>query len=203
MEINKLSNLTGDPAPPSWTLKLDHVQDWAWMTNAFSDSECQTIIDLGNSLNKKQAVINGSVVDKEWRDSKVAWFQPHSELSWLYARMTDIVNTLNDHHFKFDLFGFTEPFQFTEYVAPGGKYDTHMDKSPLGVLRKLSLVVQLSDESDYKGGELEINRGEPNFMLKSRGTVLAFPSYMMHKVHPVTEGTRYSLVSWVSGPAFK
>jgi PKHD-type hydroxylase len=34
---------------------------------------------------------------------------------------------------------------------------------------------------------------------KERGTVHLFPSYMPHKVTPITRGTRYSLVIWVHG----
>jgi PKHD-type hydroxylase len=71
-------------------------------------------------------------------------------------------------------------------------------------VRKLSLVIQLSDEEDYVGGNLELKFGkEPVILSKKRGTMLLFPYYVLHRVTPVTEGTRYSLVSWVTGPAFK
>ena len=38
---------------------------------------------------------------------------------------------------------------------------------------------------------------------KARGTLVAFPSYVMHRVTPVTSGTRKSLVAWVAGPKFR
>jgi PKHD-type hydroxylase len=38
---------------------------------------------------------------------------------------------------------------------------------------------------------------------KSRGTVTMFPSYLLHRVTPVTSGERYSLTIWAHGPAFR
>lgn len=64
--------------------------------------------------------------------------------------------------------------------------------------------MQLSDEDDYVGGDLELMFGdEPQKMIRKRGTILCFPSYVLHRVTPVTEGTRYSLVAWITGPQFK
>lgn len=66
--------------------------------------------------------------------------------------------------------------------------------------RKISIVVQLSDESEYDGGELVI---ENNVIPKDIGTIILFPPYMFHKVEKVTRGVRKSLVVWVHGPAWR
>lgn len=69
--------------------------------------------------------------------------------------------------------------------------------------RKLSLVCQLSDPSEYEGGEFQINPGGSILVPeRTKGTVIIFPSYLVHRVAPVTKGTRRSLVLWVEGPAF-
>jgi PKHD-type hydroxylase len=73
---------------------------------------------------------------------------------------------------------------------------------PRKARRKLSLVCQLSDPSEYEGGELQINTGEIFTPEKQKGTVILFPSYLLHRVTPVTKGTRRSLVLWIEGPAF-
>jgi PKHD-type hydroxylase len=102
------------------------------------------------------------------------------------------------------LFGFTEALQFTEYQAPDGHYAYHMDKVPHGTIRKLSIVVQLTDEDSYAGGDFEILDGTyPEKLPRTRGMLLMFPSYTMHKVNPVTDGIRNSLVGWISGNNFK
>ena len=74
----------------------------------------------------------------------------------------------------------------------------------LGLVRKLSVSLQLSDPNDYDGGDLVINTGGGlQKMKREQGTITVFPSYNLHKVMPIERGTRYSLVGWVSGPNFK
>ena len=112
--------------------------------------------------------------------------------------------SLNSQFFKFDLFGLAEGMQFTKYTAPGGKYGTHIDRITGGLTRKLSFTLQLSDPADYVGGDLQLHLGDdPLKMNREQGYVAVFPSYVLHEVTPVTEGTRYSLVSWITGAPFK
>jgi len=111
---------------------------------------------------------------------------------------------VNNQHFKFNLFGMIEGFQFTKYVAPKGHYTAHIDKMYKGSVRKLSLTVQLTNPKEYKGGDLQIYEGaHPQYMPKELGMGVIFPSYVLHRVSPVTKGTRYSLVAWFTGDNFK
>ena len=64
--------------------------------------------------------------------------------------------------------------------------------------------MQLSDPSEYEGGELKLYNGhEPITIKREKGLIVFFPSYTLHEVTPVTKGERYTLVGWVHGPAFK
>ena len=66
------------------------------------------------------------------------------------------------------------------------------------------MVVQLTDPSEYEGGNLQLmTYGQPINVRKERGLLVAFPSWQVHQVTPVTPGSRQSLVMWISGPAFK
>jgi PKHD-type hydroxylase len=66
------------------------------------------------------------------------------------------------------------------------------------------LSVQLSDPSDYEGGDLLLHiSADPKKAPKNQGQVILFPSHTLHEVTPVTKGIRYSLVAWVTGPKFK
>jgi PKHD-type hydroxylase len=83
-------------------------------------------------------------------------------------------------------------------------YDWHVDVGG-GVLstRKISIVIQLDHPTDYEGGDLILKRGagdEPVF--KQKGSVVMFPSYMLHRVTPVTGGLRRTAVLWATGPHF-
>lgn len=191
----------------AWLLDVDTVENWAYSENVFTPEECEKIIRIGKAkIPKKASVLNHDLeksIVNNIRKSKVSWLNEKDEIDWLYQRLTNTVNTLNKQFFGFDLYGFCEDIQFTEYTTPGGHYKEHTDKIWNGPIRKLSIVVQLTDPKKYKGGELEINTGSSSIANKGQGTIILFPSYVMHKVTPLTKGTRHSLVAWIAGKNFK
>jgi PKHD-type hydroxylase len=69
---------------------------------------------------------------------------------------------------------------------------------------QMSVTIQLSDPSDYEGGDMEFLCG-PEIVTAAKpiGTAIVFPSYIMHRVTPVTRGLRRSVVAWVSGPPYR
>jgi PKHD-type hydroxylase len=95
-----------------------------------------------------------------------------------------------------------EAIQMSQYKDKG-HYDWHMDSfSPInGIQRKLSCSILLNDPSEFEGGDLELKDSDPVNL--KRGSIIVFPSFLQHRVTSVTSGTRYSAVSWASGPAFK
>ena len=188
----------------SWHFKIDEINSYAFWNNAFSKEECQTIINIA----KDKGLIKGTTFNDEKsegvRDSKISWLYPSDNMDWVFRRCTDIITNLNDRFFKFELHGFSEGFQFTNYEAPGGKYGRHVDRGLNGVIRKISISIQLTDPSEYEGGELYLYEDDKGtLMSKEQGTLVMFPSYTLHEVMPVTKGERNSLVSWITGPAFK
>lgn len=189
----------------SWPFQLDPVNHWSYWDKAFSDEECDELIRIGNSLKKQKPFIYAEEkLDVEVRNSEVGWLYSTHGVDWAFRKMTDIVSELNEKYFGFDLFGALEGFQFTKYEAPSGKYGKHVDATFNKRVRKLSFTLQLSDPKDYEGGDLCLYAGgKPDKMKKERGHVVVFPSYVLHEVTPVTKGTRYSLVSWITGKPFK
>jgi predicted 2-oxoglutarate/Fe(II)-dependent dioxygenase YbiX len=206
METTDISSIEKTPltANSAWPFNLDQVENWAYMDKLFSPEECAKIIEIGEKkILTKASVIDNKVVE-ETRDSSVTWLYSVDDMDWVYRRVTDAVMSLNNRYFNFDLFGFTEGFQFTRYDAPSGFYGMHIDKLLNGLTRKLSLTIQLSDPESYEGGELALQFSkEPDIMPKEQGKMVVFPSYVLHEVKPVTQGTRYSLVAWISGKPFK
>jgi PKHD-type hydroxylase len=188
----------------SWNFELDKINLYAFWNNAFSKEECQTIINIA----KDKGLIKGSTKGgdiKDVRDSKISWLYPVDGIDWVFRRVTDIVLNLNERFFKFDLFGINEGFQFTNYEAPSGKYGKHVDRAINTIVRKLSISIQLTNPEEYEGGELKLYNGgeEGTVMDKTQGTLIIFPSYVLHEVMPVTKGERNSLVTWVTGKEFK
>ena len=189
----------------SWSFETDQVNLYAFWKNAFSKKECQTIINIA----KNKGLIEGTTLNdnkkNEGRNSKISWLYPSDNIDWVFRRVTDITLNLNERFFKFNLFGINEGFQFTNYKAPSGKYETHIDRAMNIPVRKLSISIQLTNPKKYEGGELKLYNGkkEGSVMDKEQGTLIIFPSYTLHEITPITKGGRDSLVTWVTGKQFK
>jgi PKHD-type hydroxylase len=192
--------------PPDISTKEQTFTTWE---NGFSDSQINDIIRIGDSLIPRNATVGGKKEGEdisEIRKSKTSWIQLNNETNWLYDSLAYVVRQLNGQFYEFNLSGFVEDFQYTVYDGKGDHYSWHIDKgyannsSP----RKLSLVLQLSDSSEYEGGDLEFFVSPtPTRAIKQKGLIYAFPSWILHRVTPVTSGVRRSLVLWVAGPKFK
>lgn len=190
----------------SETLFKDTIESFAFANNVFTDEEISKIIKIGKSKKAAKALIGGSnVPDNKIRKGKTAWISPDQDSEWLFRKLTDIIVKVNKDFFNFDLHGMLEPLQFTIYDGKKTKYNAHIDRVKNSSSRKLSAVLQLSDPEDYEGGSLELfpNSLEAHEIEKKKGLITFFPSYMLHRVTPVTSGKRLSLVVWVHGPAFK
>lgn len=186
----------------TWAFNLDQINLYAFWEDFLSKEECKKIIKIA----KNQKFLEGKVSNnvKNVRKSNVTWLYPNEELEWLFRRITDVVINLNERFYKFDLYGIVEGFQFTNYKAPDGKYDKHVDRSFNGGIRKLSVSIQLTDPKEYEGGELKLHESStPTIMSKKQGTLILFPSFVLHEVTPVTKGERNSLVAWITGKNFK
>jgi PKHD-type hydroxylase len=203
--------IDNDPVKNSWGdywyLNGHPYEKYAWSTEVFSVKEIFDIITLGKRLNTQRATTGGNGVNcLDHRKSFVSWISPNEKTSWIFERLTNTIRKHNEKYFNYDL-TMIEKLQFTYYSSEEeGMYKQHID--PLEWShphnRKLSLVLQLSDPSEYEGGELRLYHGHiPTIIKKELGLLVSFPSYTLHEVTPVTKGERYSLVVWVHGPAFK
>jgi PKHD-type hydroxylase len=183
-----------------WQFYRDEVQNWVYVNNLFTPEECAQIITIGNTKLEKAKTFNSFEGDRE---SQIAWLYD-TDIEFAFRRVSDVILNINNQFFNFDLFGMAENFQFTRYDAPTGQYGLHIDKTLNGPVRKLSLTIQLSLPEDYEGGELALQLSkETDLMSKELGKMIVFPSYVLHEVRPVTKGTRYSLVAWITGKPFK
>lgn len=187
-----------------WPLYRDHVQNWAWKHEIFTPGECQDIIDMCLGIGLDKATTYSPEQSDKIRNSAVTFLYPNDVNAWIFGRMTEAIIEINNNHFGFDIFGLIEGLQFTQYVAPAQHYDWHIDRDHNFTPRKLSVSVMLSDPSTLKGGQLEMRFSRlSDKPIQFQGTGIFFPSYVLHRVAPITKGIRYSLVAWVSGPPFK
>ena len=175
----------------------------------FSPKQCQMIIEAGRSEPKHNASVGqgskeGGIVDTKTRTSHISWI-PFKKMPDMYKDIEKTMNKTNGNHFGFDGMQITEMAQYTEYPS-GGFYDWHMDSdinfSHEPTVRKISMTCLLSHESEFEGGELEIEK-EENKVKLVQGQAIFFASFIRHRVAPVTKGVRKSLVMWFGGPPLR
>lgn len=178
--------------------------NWQLFRAAINKETCESMINTFSKLEPIDGVTYNS--QGEHRKSKVRWIHNEPALEDIFLRF---VNEANAVAFNVDIQQEMREMQFTEYeTSYGGKYDWHHDvnwENDKNYDRKLSMVVQLSDPDTYEGGRFEFSEVQnPKYEdFKQQGSILIFPSYLLHRVTEVTKGVRYSLVSWVRGPRWR
>ena len=147
------------------------------------------------------SVGSGQFEEDSMRTSNQCWLCWDT---WIAGIMHNIFISANNDYFHYDLDHFESGIQVTNYEV-GEEYNWHMD---MGIdetrSRKLSMSLLLTD--DFTGGELEIYDLSINtnvIVPLKAGEVAVFPSWVPHRVKPVTAGRRISLVAWMNGPDFK
>jgi len=199
---------------------------WAFKS-ALPARLCDDIIKYALSKDETMAR-TGGFGDKELNEDQVLNMQRKrkSDLvwlndTWIYKEIHPYVRQANKNAgWNFDWVR-SESCQFTKYKL-NQYYDWHCDSwdkpydkpdSPEhGMIRKISVTCQLTDGSEYTGGELQFDtrsydphmRDEDKHVITSKeilpkGSIVVFPSFVWHRVAPVTKGVRYSLVIWNLG----
>jgi PKHD-type hydroxylase len=196
-----MSNYRFAPSPT-----FGGTEPYLFWQDGFTDEEIAQVIEMGESRIKQKAKVDDGLELKDIRVTNVSWLEMNQDTEWLYDKLAYIARQLNGQYYNFDLYGFWEHLQYTVYEGDeNGHYDWHVDAGKnTDCPRKLSVVLQLSDPSEYEGGELQLMNGkDPIAIEKKKGFLVAFPSYQLHRVTPVTSGIRRTLVVWITGPAFR
>tara|TARA_R100000742_G_C4270966_1_gene89770 strand:- start:849 stop:1529 length:681 start_codon:yes stop_codon:yes gene_type:complete len=173
--------------------------------------------DINNKLIQKK-LSKKTITDlKKQRNSNIVWLNE----KWIYNQILPFVHEANRQAgWNFD-WDWSEDIQFTIYKK-NQFYDWHCDSSHIpynnlnnlnyhNKIRKLSVTCSLSDPKDYKGGDLQFqfrNKDNPKTIITcneilSKGSIVVFPSFVWHRVRPITKGTRHSLVLWNLGYPYK
>jgi PKHD-type hydroxylase len=173
--------------------------------NAFSEEELGWINNLQKLYNNEKASTGDFEDENDIRKSDVKWLEYDKKTDWVYSRLANIAMMSNKDNWQFDIQSILDTLQYTQYYEDGGHYSWHTDNGPYPYnTRKISITVQLSDPDEYEGGDLELKLGnQTSKMPKEKGCAVLFPSYILHRITPVTKGTRKSLVLWVGGSVFK
>jgi PKHD-type hydroxylase len=177
---------------------------WHW-ASVIPKEICEHIIKNANWKNKK----NGRFTSKEGpkqdyciRKTEIVFDDPLSLAECILRSYITVANKLAQWNYALTE---VERIQISRYVD-GGHYSYHKDTElpdNQKITRKLSAVLFLSEPKDYEGGIFEFQDLEGQFDKQTQGSIIVFPSYVKHRVTPVTSGERYTAVAWALGPAFK
>jgi len=176
----------------------------------FSPQQCQDIINMGHQQKAQKALVGvkqkqGGGYNTKMRITTISWI-PFKAMPDMYRIIERSMLQANGNHFGYEGMQLTEIAQFTEYPK-GGFYDWHIDADTNGQfeppVRKISMTILLSNQSEFEGGDLEFmtEGNKPPQLLQ--GQAIFFCSLIRHRVAKVKRGIRRSLVMWFGGPPFK
>ena len=188
-------------------MQINHNDYWHW-NNVLNKQECENIINNLNDKRFKPAGLdNDNHVDTSVRETEVVWQDVMSPIGCILQAYVNAANHYANWNYNLR---YMERVQIGKYSEEKESfYDWHIDSAPPDnneEQRKLSISVLLSDPKDFEGGKLKfknLDEEENNKILATQGSIVVFPSYISHKVTPVTKGERYSAVSWMVGPKFR
>lgn len=168
-----------------------------------NSDQCKAIINSVETELWENGGVSGNPSVKYLRKVKTQPL-PVGQNGWPYTIINELLQFVNKEKYKFDCSGILDNDlpQILKYEQ-GDYFDWHIDVGAEYPTRKLSFIIQLSDEKDYEGGDVEILNGKLVPSAKKQGSVIIFPSYLTHKIKEVSKGTRYSIVGWIHGNSFK
>lgn len=171
----------------------------------FTSEECEKIKEIAKIAYPHKASIGNeshSRIDTNIRsvdEYEISLYDPNH--AWIFDKLGFAVSVANTEYFRYNLLGIIHGIQLLHYKGTDkGHYEWHVDiGGETAATRKISVSVPLSDPSDYIGGELEFNNGSLMKCPNEKGSISMFPSYLLHRVTPVTAGERWVMVIWVHG----
>ncbi len=182
-----------------------HFAEYIYYNGLFLPHEIDRILNFWEADKIIKATLSGKdTYNDKLRKSNVMFIDNIPENDWIYNKLASLAINCNNERFWFDLLGFHQELQLTRY-SEGDFFDWHLDFGAGEIsARKLSITMQLTDEDAYEGGDLQFMiNNKIETAPRKKGTIIIFPSFIMHRVTPVTKGTRESIVGWVSGPPFR
>ena len=183
-------------------------------TECFKDEEIKKIIESLKSGAWRDAEVyqnhEAGTINKSHRKCEIQLLSYAVE-NFPLPQITRQISNINNNFWNFDIryIPIREDSPSAFKYSIGGKFNWHMDITPAAATRKLSYSIQLSDTNDYEGGDLEFfdgdntGKNEKNPKLREKGNIIVFPSYLWHRITPITKGIRYAMVGWIHGPSYR
>jgi PKHD-type hydroxylase len=175
-----------------------------WFIHQLQPEVCDQMVAEFSKLPKRTATmgIDGDVSNSTFRNTDVGFVEKNNHFEDLLKQVALGGNKQCKWDYVVDG---NEAIQYAQYGV-GQHYHWHTDTFTLSgkeIERKLTVVCLLNDPSEFEGGEFQIRLYQDYVAPLQKGSVIAFPSILEHRVTPVTKGVRKSATMWLSGPRFR
>jgi PKHD-type hydroxylase len=176
--------------------------EWLRTAEPLSPEDCDAIVQACMAFPSATARSVGEDKFPAHRRAEIRKVGLDDSTRWIFDLLCNVAEEANGAGLGLALSQMSRVPQFVEYRPGWGQFDWHNDYSHglPDAPRKLTIIIQLSDEDDYEGGALEVFGTEVQTLPRRRGTIIAFPSLLFHRVTPVTGGIRKVLLAWIGGP---
>lgn len=173
-----------------------------WFIGSIEPKMCDRVVDEMLVFDAKEATLGpgGDQTNNLTRNTDIR-FAPSDY--WLNETFKSVANQANTVCAWNYLVTSNESIQFASYGV-NQHYTWHVDTFTLSGApedRKITIVCLLNDE--FKGGDFEVRLYNDYKAPLQKGSIIAFPSILEHRVTPIVEGVRYSATMWLSGPRFR
>ena len=178
---------------------------WVRCVKRLSSQQCADIITIGRSFPTEPPTVVGGGMLLAHRVGAVHLLADVPETQAIYRLLWDVAADAAERHYGLAISAISRMPHFVEYEAGRGHFHWHNDYSHESAEspRKLTVVIQLSDPGDYEGGDLEVFDVNATALPREQGTILCLPSFVAHRVTPVTAGMRRVVVAWIAGPRLR
>ena len=174
--------------------------------SVLTSSQCDLVIHDAQQIGMKRAPVlakDGSRVTSLRRTCASCWVPKSNSFKWLYSYVAAVTDEVNKEHYRFDITDMQQ-LQVLRY-RPGQWFKWHFDTIETeGDIRKMTMVINLSRPSDYWLGGLRVDGNWHNVeQSRDQGSASFFPAWMKHCARAPIFGTRWVLVAWITGPAWR
>ena len=179
------------------------IVEWknVWANTDFLIDEIEEEVKNSSNVHFQDATLNNGQVNSHRTNSHLGVTSAATKNEFFRNLHNDYYLTvLAASEWYRNFYNITETFDHVEgynlvRYQTGEEYKSHYDGG-IADQRSISPILYLND--DYEGGEIEF----VNFGLKIKpeaGSLFIFPSTFpySHIAHPVTEGTKYAIVTWL------
>lgn len=221
--LNLESNKLNEDPPCTLDRQINpSIQSVSFLTidKFLSKDECDWLVSYGDQKELTLG-LDRAGYKSDNRNSLISFLELKPELQWLTDKVTNKIKAINDKYMGWNL-THLDRYQYTTYNKDGylsNHTDDYFDYISTNkdieakdlLVRKLSISILLSSPSEYAGGDLEIQAPKGTVteaydirkLKPEKGTAIIFPSFYIHGVHPIIEGTRKSLIVWFFGPKWR